>query len=220
MFYTDLPRTRSVSSLQITKMVFDDEEQEILREKRTPELVNGESRVKISDPTAVRPKSARKKPTKQSKLKRQRKHIAVIEKEPVVEMKLEGKKTEKLQKKPSLNVHTEDWPDWSPRSRELSPCKSFLEDKPSDQRLKPGMMSPGITRLLSTLSGKLSEGKIGSAQRRKQTREKVPETPVPSSKLFNTIRMQVSDAASSSFVCGGGLPDDQSYLAVTAQQFL
>lgn len=163
-----------------------------------------------------RPKSATKKLGKGSakskvQLKRERKHFAIVDEIPIIEMKSECKK-DQLQRQ--THVQMEDW---------------YPQNKGSTEQLKRGKMSsPMLNRTMSTvssLSRRVSDAaRIGiGQQKRKLIKDRASESSVQGNvntvNTANTVKLHVG-VTGSPYACGSGLPDGQSYLNITAKEFL
>lgn len=198
VYYTDLPpRCHSDSSLQITKMDEKQLQQKVTQKSKSEAQTKKEA-TKSSEQTKSR---AKEKPGKAIKLqlKREKKHFAVVDQEPIVEMLAEDKKDRVKQ----LTVRTENW------------CsKGYQDDRTT---LKPSRITSTqvLNRTMSALSTKVSEARISAGQQKRKPflRDKISESAVQGN--LNTIRVNVSE---SQYVCGSGLPD-QSYLNITSKQF-
>lgn len=196
-------------------MTFDEDE---LAQRQTQQeaVQKSKSDAQINEDIAESPKSSKSRPKKKLskgsksaklQLKRGKKHFAIVDEVPIVEMLSEHKKDEV--QRVITRVQTENW---------YSPGKSSQEDKSSVERLKPGRISsPMLNRTMSTLSSKISEARIGTgAQKRRPIRERVSEASVQGN--VNTVKVHVSGVGSP-YICGSGLPDDQSYLNITSREF-
>lgn len=197
-------------------MTFDEDElaqrhtqQEAVRKSKSDAQIDTDV-AKSPKPSKSRPKSGKKKLGKDSKsaklqLKREKKRFAVVDEVPVVEMKSEHKKDEVHRETPRIQMEN------YPRSRDRNYSSSA-------ERLKPGRISsPVLNRTISTLSNKISEARIGTgAQKRRPIRDRVSEPTVQGNP--NTIKVHISGAGSQ-YICGSGLPEDQSFLNITSKQF-
>lgn len=223
MYYTDLPRSRSVTALHITRMTYDEDE---IDQRRTAVRKSKSDAQIIKDlpespaPTKTRPKSGKKKPRKGSKLtklqlKREKRHLSVVDEIPIIEMTSTSKDKKDKVHRVTPQVQMDNW------------CKSSQDDKSSVEHLKPVTKSSPMlnSRTVSTLSSRISDAKAGisySPQKRKPARDKASaEVSVQGNVQgnVNTIRMNVSGVGSQ-YICGSGLPRDKSYLNITAKQFL
>lgn len=192
----------------------DDEKQlqdEVIQKDKSKAAQITEETAKSSEsqPTA-RPRSAKKKFRKKVS-KRGKGLYTIVDKEPIVEMVSDSKDKKEIVKR-KVQICAE-----AKMLKETSPCKDGRTSVVEQLKLTKLSSSPGLNRtsptLLGTnLLGTSSESKVGLSKRRPLTRDKSDA----SVGNLNIIRMNISKAQ---YVCGSGLPEDQSYLNITSQKF-
>lgn len=155
--------------------------------------------IKSSELTKSRPKSAKKKVGKATKLQlKEKKHFAVVDQEPIVEMLAEDMKDRVQQLTPQ--IQTEDW-----CSKRLSDASHYKDDRTT---MKPSRLSSSLV-----LNKTMSSIGVGQQKRKPFIRERISDSAVQGN--VSTIKMNVSG---SQYVYGSGLPD-KSYLNITSKHW-
>ena len=224
IYYTDIPRSHSV--LQITKIDDEKQLQHEAIEKSKSEAQIKDLETVDSESQAPRRRSARKKSSKKG-LKREKGRYA---EEPIILEMISNDKKEKGKRQVQVRTEAKRLKvgeskvglSKRPLTRESTTCKdgriSVLGEQFKPTRLPsstPALNKASPILLGTNLLGTGSESKVGLSKRRPLTREKYYSDPSVQGGM-NMIRMNVSK---SQYVCGSGLPEDQSYLNITSQHF-